>query len=358
MKGVCVEMHRKLSCCLAAALLLGLLAGCRDPSVVQTGPPTLGPPETTPAETTPEPTPAPTPTPTPRPTPKPTPEPTPEPTPDPTAEPTSPAWPVYEFGVPVEESEPVEDDSFFENAVFLGDSRTEGLELFGGLKYGTFYWARGINVFKATNEEYKFIPIDGESYSVVEALQKRDFDAVYIMIGVNELGVAVERYEAGLSLLIDAVIAAQPEAVVYLQLMPPLNDAMCQENGLAYYINNDNLRNFNEAIRRVATEKKVALLNTAEVYTGEDGQLPEELSSDGCHFALSAYTPWADYLRSHVIDRERYFLSREQALENSVQDDSLNGVFLPYYCHASKRAGRKSSALPGGAKAAAPPGRG
>ena len=63
-----------------------------------------------------------------------------------------------------------------------------------------------------------------------------------------------------------------------------------------------------------AAEKKVVLLNTAEAYLGEDGQLPAELASDGCHFAYSAYKHWADYLRRHVIDQERYFLSRAQAL--------------------------------------------
>ena len=43
--------------------------------------------------------------------------------------------------VPVEESDPVADDSFFDDAVFLGDSRTEGFELFSGMKHGDFYWA-------------------------------------------------------------------------------------------------------------------------------------------------------------------------------------------------------------------------
>ena len=307
-------MHRKLSCCLAAALILGLLAGCGDPFAEQSG--FIGPDpltaESDPAETAPEPTPGLTPEPTPESTPEPTPESTPEPTPEATPGPTPLPWPVYEFGVPVEESEPVADDSCFENAVFLGDSRTEGLELFGGLRYGDFYWARGLNVFQASNVNYKFIPIDGESCSVMEALQKKSYDAVYIMIGVNELGVAVEDYESGLSKLLDEVITALPDAVVYLQLMPPLNDEMCRANGLAYYITNENLRKFNEVIRRVAAEKKVALLNTAEVYTGEDGQLPEELAHDGCHFTIYSYTPWADYLRSHVIDRERYFYSLEQ----------------------------------------------
>ena len=294
-------MRRKLSCCLAAALLLALLAGCGNPSAAQTGSPTPDPlvEDTTPVETVPETTL------------KPTLEPTPKPTPEPT--PTPLPWPVYEFGAPVEESEPVPDDSFFENAVFLGDSRTEGLELFGGLKYGTYYWARGMNVFRVDDEKYKIVSIDGEDFTLVGALGQRSFDSVYIMIGVNELGYPAESYESGLSNLVEEVLAAQPEAVVYLQIMPPLNDAMCRANGLAGYINNDNLQKFNEAIQRVATEKKVALLNTAEVYAGEDGQLPRELAFDGCHFAVTAYTPWADYLRSHVMDRERYFYSREQA---------------------------------------------
>ena len=109
------------------------------------------------------------------------------------------------------------------------------------------------------------------------------------------------------------MLAAQPDAVVYLQIMPPLNDSLCRRNKLADYITNANLAKFNEAIVRVAAEKRVVLLNTAEVYTGEDGQLPAELASDGCHFAYGAYKLWADYLRNHTIDRERYFYSRENS---------------------------------------------
>ena len=288
-------MHRRLSFC-AAILALALLAGCGAPAVQANSNPATNPtptPLATQAVPTPEPTLEPTPTP----------EPTPEPLP----------WPVYEFGTPVEESDPVEDDSFFDSAVFLGDSRTEGLQLFSGLKHGTFYWARGMSVFRVDDDDYKIFEVDGKKCTMIGALGKRSYDSVYIMIGVNELGYPASSYEKTLASLIDEVLAAQPDAVVYLQVMPPLNDAMCRTHGLASYINNDNLTKFNEAIVRVATEKKVALLNTAEVYTGEDGQLPQEMASDGCHFAVSGYTPWADYMRTHVMDRERYFYSRENA---------------------------------------------
>jgi hypothetical protein len=292
-------MCRKTLFLTAAALLLSLSVGCGGPSAAQTEPPASPDPTATPAASAPEPSP------------EASPEPTPEATPEPTPESTS--RPVYQFGVPVEESEPVADDTFFDKAAFLGDSRTEGLQLFSGLKHGTFYWARGMNVFLAGGDEYKAFPVNGEDCTLIGALEQGDFDSIYIMIGVNELGVAVESYEAGLSKLVDRIIAAQPEAVVYLQIMPPLNDEMCRTNDLAYYINNENLQKFNEVIVRVATEKKVALLNTAEVYTGEDGQLPAELANDGCHFAYEAYSLWANYMRNHVIDRELYFYSRENS---------------------------------------------
>lgn len=246
-----------------------------------------------------------------------TPEPTPTPSPAPTLEPTpAPAqWEPYEFGVPLEESEPVEDDSFFDTAVYLGDSRTEGLQLFSGLKHGDFYWARGMTVFKADSEDYRVFEVDGQKYNLLEVLALKQYESVYIMLGVNELGFSASSYQEGLGTLLDKVIELQPDAVVYLQIMPPVNDALCRKNKLASYINNENLSQFNDAITLLAAEKKVVLLNTAEAYAGEDGQLPAELASDGCHFAYSAYSRWADYLRCHVMDRERYFLSRAGEVE-------------------------------------------
>ncbi len=235
--------------------------------------------------------------------------PTPEPTPSPTPEPT-PAYPLYEFGTALEESEPVADDTFFDTAVFLGDSRTEGLQLFSGLKNGTFYWARGMSVFRADSNDYRVFDVDGEQLTLVGTLSKKQYESVYIMIGINELGYPAERYEEGMAALIDKVIAAQPNAVIYLQTLPPVNDAVARQNGLASYINNAQVDLFNEAIVRVAREKKVVLLDTASAYRGADGQLPAELASDGAHFVYSGYTIWADYLRCHVMDPERYFYNR------------------------------------------------
>ena len=132
----------------------------------------------------------------PEPTPTASPEPTPEPTPEPfpTPEPPEP----YDFGTPLEEGEAVEDDAFFDTAVYLGDSRTEGLQLFSGLKHGDFYWARGMTVFKADSEDYRVFEVDGQKYNLLEVLTLKQYESVYIMLGVNELGYPAESYEQGL----------------------------------------------------------------------------------------------------------------------------------------------------------------
>ena len=290
-------MHHKMSFLLCALALALLLTGCGTTSGHYVPPspfPDSAPPAASAALATPPPSPSPVPTPTPTPEPSPTPE---------------PAAP-YQFGTPLEESEGVEDDSFFDSSVFLGDSRTEGLELFSGLKHGDFYWARGMTVFKADSADYRPFEIDGKKYSMVEALALKQYDNVYIMLGVNELGYPAQSYESGLGKLLDQILELQPQAVVYLQTMPPLNDALCRQNRLASYISNENLARFNQAIVRLAAEKKVVLLDTAQAYTGPDGQLPAELANDGCHFSYGGYKLWADYLRRHVMDRERYFANR------------------------------------------------
>ena len=57
-----------------------------------------------------------------------------------TAEETKPVW---EGPVPV--SERVE-DTYFDDAVFLGDSRTDGLRIYGGMNHGTYLQFTGATV--------------------------------------------------------------------------------------------------------------------------------------------------------------------------------------------------------------------
>ena len=218
----------------------------------------------------------------------------------------------YTFGTPLGETARVE-DTWFANAAFIGDSRTEGLQAFSGLKYGDFLFARGMNVFRVDDPEYRVVHRPEGDYTVLEALGLKEYTSVYIMIGVNELGYPEESYREGLGKLVARVKEIQPGAVVYLQTMPPVNDATAAKNGLNSSITNARVDLFNQIIIQTAQEQQVMLLDTACVYRGADGQLPPELTSDGVHFAVSGYGLWAEYLRTHAISQETYGTYRSAA---------------------------------------------
>lgn len=236
---------------------------------------------------------------------------TPEPTPTPTVQPSQGPITLYQFGTYVEESTPVE-DSWFETAAFLGDSRTEGLKAFSGLKYGDFFFSRGMNVFRVDNEDYKVVSIDGQDYTILGALAQKQYESVYIMMGINELGYPVESYRSGLSKLLERVIEIQPNAVIYLQTLPPVNEETAQKNKLDASINNGNVAAFNQVIVELATQYKVVLVDTGAAYRDENGSLPADLASDGVHFTPGAYRRWVDYMASHTMSFQRFDQSRKQ----------------------------------------------
>ncbi len=279
-----LPVRRSILLLLALCLALPLCAcGPKQPAASSV------PPASQPVEPTPD-TPADT-----------TPEPTPEPTPTPE--------PLYQFGTPVAESGPLADDSYFEDAAFVGDSRTDGLRLYGGLHAGDYLCKTSMSVFHADDSGYT-VEVGGKKLTLMAALRAKQYNKVYIMLGLNELGYAASAYEKQLRVFLDDVIAAQPNAVIYLELMPPVNESMTKQS----WHTNANVDAFNEINARVAAEKHIALLDVAEVYRGGDGQLKEEYASgDGVHFKADAYPYWADYLRTHIIDRDWYFASREGA---------------------------------------------
>lgn len=293
------SMKRQLTAILAAALCLGLLGGCaagkdavsHPPAAGQTGSVSALPTDAA-GETPSQPSDAPELSEMPE-IPK-----VPEPTP-------VPDTPPYEFGQPVAESGPVDED-YFDDAVFLGDSRTEGLQLYSGLKSGDFFWHKGMTVFRVDDPERRVIEVDGRKMTMMEALALKQYAKVYIMIGINELGYPVSSYNKGLRAMVDKVKELQPNAVIYLQTLPPVNEEVAKASGLGDYINNTNVNAFNDAVVQTAADKQVALLDTASVFRTENGDLDADMAADGVHFRRAGYQIWYEYLRTHTLTAEEY----------------------------------------------------
>lgn len=188
-------------------------------------------------------------------------------------------------------------DSYFDSAVFVGNSRTQGFVLYSGLTNVTAYTDRGLNVDSAATKEV--VSLDGKKVTVLEALRRNDTcQSVYMMFGINELGwpreeVFIEKYTA----LIDAVQENNPDVQIYLESILPVSK---EKSDSDKYINNTRIREFNELIRQMAVEKDVHYLDLYTTMADENGDLPADAASDGVHLKKGYCVKWLEYLRTHV----------------------------------------------------------
>lgn len=214
----------------------------------------------------------------------------------------------YDFSSPAPESDPVEND-YFQDAAFIGDSRTDGFLIYSGIGCGENLTSNGLSIFKL--EEKKALTIDGKKYTMLEALARKQYGKVYISLGVNELGYYDDQgfYDAYCR-AIDSIRASQPNAVIYIQGLIPLNEDVIASTGGASYLKNDHLLIYNDLMKKAAEEKQVVFLDLNPAFTGPDGQLPADASKDGVHLSKAYCQQWLDYLKTHTVSREQFGFSQ------------------------------------------------
>ena len=213
-----------------------------------------------------------------------------------------PAAPSYEFSQPAPESEAVDND-YFADAAFVGDSRTDGLMIYSGVGCGDKFVSNGLSIFQLA--EKKTWKIDGEEYTLLEALALKQYGKVYLCLGVNELGVYDdEGFYRSYCEAIDSIRALQPNAVIYIQGLIPLNEEVIAQTTKRDYLTNEHLRVYNDLIRQAAQDKQVVFLDLYTEFVDENGELPADASRDGVHLLKEGYQKWLAYLKTHTVEFE------------------------------------------------------
>ncbi len=232
-------------------------------------------------------------------------EPTPEEEPMPEEEIEAvPQKPVYVYGDPVPESEMV-DHSFYDNAAIIGDSRSQGLMMYGDMP-GANLTGMGVSEYNIWDRAY--VETSSGTLTCLQALSRGTYDTIYIALGINSLGFpSMEKYYENYCRLIDEVRALQPNAVIYVQNIIPVNETVLRAKNYAECFNNYNVRVFNEYIQRIATEKGLYFLDIFDLFLDKTtGELISSASGDGLHVTSEYAKIWANYLKTHTIDPEVY----------------------------------------------------
>lgn len=190
------------------------------------------------------------------------------------------------------------DENYFSDAVFIGDSRTEGFILNNGLTAKVnSYTHKGLTVDTIFND--KIINMNGKKLTIMEALKETSFSKVYIMLGINETGwvysdMFINKYEK----VIDEIKKINSKCTIYIESIIPVTEQVSNEH---QYINNVKINEYNSLIKEMAEEKGIYYLNVQEALINENGVLPDEAATDGIHLNRKYCEKWFEYLKNHTL---------------------------------------------------------
>ena len=188
------------------------------------------------------------------------------------------------------------DESYFTDALFIGDSRLQGFGFWSGLP-ATYYCATGFQLYKY--DTTNVVQTENGKVPIFEAMPYDAFTKIYIKVGLNELGYGTEEnFENKYAELIDKLREYEPRAVIYVHGILPVTAAKSASDKAH---NNPNIIVRNTALKDFAKNMKAYYLDAGPVVSDENGDLKPEMTSDGIHLKPEYMKVWREYLCEHAV---------------------------------------------------------
>ena len=194
----------------------------------------------------------------------------------------------------------LENDSYFNDAAFMGDSRTLGISDYAGFDEADFFCDNGMTIFKLLEDAGVTYQKTGEKVDLKEMLQEKQYGKIYIMLGMNELGYGdTSRYMKQYLKVLRQIREWQPDAVIFI--MANLHVSQ-EKNDMESEFNNVNINDKNVASARLANGRDIFYLDCNPIFTDDEGYLQAELTFDGVHLYAQHYEKWREFLLEHGVE--------------------------------------------------------
>ena len=197
---------------------------------------------------------------------------------------------------------PAVDKSVFGTASFLGDSLTQGMQLYDtGLPEAMFCAYKGVGPNAVVNGT-SCKRADGVKEVPMEALAAQQPTELYVLLGTNVLNRDGD-YSSFLTyyrLMLDMLTQSLPNTTIYVQSVTPVRPEVRQTHPGLY---RDRLCAINNELAAITLEKGCSFLNLWEALADDNGDLKAEYAQkDGIHIKPEGYTAWVDYLCTHRVN--------------------------------------------------------
>lgn len=188
--------------------------------------------------------------------------------------------------------------SYFDDALFIGDSRTVGIYEYGVLDGADFFCNVGMSVYSVHKAEVN-IPSVGKT-TLTSLLETAKYGKVYIMLGMNELGYSLNKTIGKYEELINEVRTLQPDAIIYLQANLHVTKKRSESDSI---YNNTKINRINSAVAAYANNKDIFYIDVNPLFDDGEGNFDKKYTNDNTHPFARYYTEWSKWLCEMVVIR-------------------------------------------------------
>ncbi len=187
------------------------------------------------------------------------------------------------------------EEAHFQSTLFIGDSRTVGMALYSRLGEADYFADVGMsvyNLFKTkVSDTYGSLYLNG-------LLTTRTYDTIYLMLGINELGYPLEDLKRQYGVVIDQIMALQPQAHIILEANIGITQ---KKEASSKHLSMERIRALNDSIASFADGEKVFYLDANAYFADATGYLRADATGDGVHPYAAGYKDWTVWLREHAL---------------------------------------------------------
>ena len=190
------------------------------------------------------------------------------------------------------------DMSYFDDVLFIGDSLTQGFQVYtSGISNASY--AAYIGAGPRTFIEGTVTNIDGETVKPIDEILAASPKKVYILLGTNAMETLTdEAFLEYYARFLEFLVPQLPEdTVYYIEAIPPVTQAKAADENFTL----ERIRGVNEKLALLAYQHGMHYLDLYGALCGEDGYLKAEYAADdGMHLNNEGYSAWREMLITHT----------------------------------------------------------
>ena len=216
------------------------------------------------------------------------------------AQSTAPVAETESDAPPEEESAYTQvDESYFSDALFIGDARVDGLRLYAPFDGADYFCTTEMTLTDCLDVK---IPVEGRGETTLsQLLSHRRYGKIYISLGINEMGYDLDYLVNQFDTVYEALREAEPDAIIYIMANLHVTKSYAEAEAI---FQSDRVDELNRRFGEYADGLHSYYIDENEIFDDAEGYLVSSYTEDETLLSGKYYKLWAEFLCKNAVEEK------------------------------------------------------